>query len=245
MVCNNCGTQLSNNDKFCPTCGIGLSTNNYNNYSGPVNYTKPQSKPNNTNTGLVVALVIMSVILLAGICTMSILFFADSDKKDVPDDSASPMPTQTEQVRYAAPVFSRIEASSTRDVDMTSGVAINYFPSYAVDGDFGTTWSPDRNYGLTPSLTLYADSKQHVNGIRMANGYFKNTNTYTRNRRITKVRIEYEGGYKEQSFGIDQYRVMQDIQFDTPVDTSYIRIQVLETHYGDWKDICISEVEVY
>ena len=94
-------------------------------------------------------------------------------------------------------------------------------------------------------MTLFADTKQYVTGIKLANGYFKSEETYRRNRRITKVMVEYEGGQKTQSFGIDQYRIMQDVRFDAPVMTSYIKVHILDTHYGDWKDICISEIEVY
>ena len=79
----------------------------------------------------------------------------------------------------------------------------------------------------------------------MSNGYFKSEATYTRNRRITKVIVEYEGGSKVQDFDINMYRVMQDVKFDAPADTTYVRIRVLDSYYGDWKDIAISEVEVY
>ena len=36
------------------------------------------------------------------------------------------------------PVFSKVEASSTRNTDYTSGTAVNYFASYAVDGNPAT-----------------------------------------------------------------------------------------------------------
>ncbi|MBR0366442.1 MAG: protein kinase, partial [Clostridia bacterium] len=153
-------------------------------------------------------------------------------------------PKVTEKV-YASPVFNHISASSTRGTDYTSGVAVNYYPEYAFDGDYTTAWSSDRHIELTPTIILSAETKQHVSGVRMSNGYFKNENTYVRNRRITKVRVEYEGGGVTQKMDINMYRIMQDIEFEKPVDTSYIKIQVLESYYGDWKDIAISEIEVY
>ncbi len=176
-----------------------------------------------------------------------IFFFVMNYTSSEPEEAAAePTPTVTAApTPPPAPVFTGVEASSTRDTDMTSGSPVEYFPVYAIDGNPATAWSADRNISLKPTLTLTAETRQHVTGIRMSNGYFKSEQTYTRNRRITKVMVEYEGGQKTQEFGIDQFGIMQDIRFDAPVDTTYISIHVLETYYGDWEDICISEVQVY
>ena len=197
-----------------------------------------------SNLPVILALAAGGFVLVLALAVM-IFVISGADLKEEPTptptvQSATPAPTQKPK-----PVFTKVEASSTRSTDMTSGAPVEYFPTYAVDGDYTTTWSPDRNVSLNPTFTLYADTKQYVTGIKMSNGYFKTEETYTRNRRITQVKIEYEGGEKIQSFGIDQYRVMQDIRFDAPANTSYIKIHVLDSYYGDWKDLCISEIEVY
>ena len=212
-------------------------------YQPPNNYGGYRQQ-NKSRLPIILAAVIGGIVLIGSILLLTLVVSSTNE----PDPT--PVPEQTvaaaaEPTEAPAPVFTRVEGSSTRDTDMTSGVPVQYFPSYAIDGDPSTAWSPNRNITLNPTLTLYADTKQHVTGIRMSNGYFKSEQTYTRNRRITQVRVEYEGGQKTQSFGIDQYRIMQDIRFDAPADTSYIAIHVLDTYYGDWKDICISEVEVY
>lgn len=208
------------------------------------NYTNPQYPSNNpqNNNGIKIALIAaVSVIALMAIVAV-IIFGASKLNKAEPSPSPTPAPVATVPPK---PVFPHLSASSTRGTDYTSGSAVNYYPEYAVDGDVTTAWSSDRNIELTPTLTLSADSKQHVSGIKMANGYFKSESTYTRNRRITKVLVEYEGGNKMQDLDINMYRVMQDIKFDAPTDTSYIRIRVLDSYYGDWKDIAVSEIEVY
>lgn len=257
MICNNCGAQLNDNTMFCPKCGIQLSTSQYNYQSSSGNYTAKASNSNNLLAVLIAVVSILIIIIGAVIFYMytkepqlvgggsSAVSQTNNQNANSSVTQQTPLPQTPAPVQYMPPVFTRVEASSTRGVDWTAGVPNYYYPSYAIDGDMNTAWAANRNYGTTPSLTLYADSKQHVTGIRMANGYFKSPQTYTRNRRITCARIEYEGGSKTQYFGIDQYRVMQDVRFDAPADTSYIRIQVLETYYGDWKDINISEVEVY
>lgn len=209
----------------------------------PVN-TAPVYTPKKPNMALIAAaaagaFVVMCIIVTAVLVTGS-LNSNNNSIQEVTATPATPAPTEV-----PVPVFTKLEASSTRGTDMTSGAPVEYFPAYAMDGNYATTWSPNRNVSLTPTLTLLADTKQYVTGIKMANGYFKSEETYRRNRRITKVTIEYEGGQTTRNFGIDQYRIMQDIRFDVPVMTSYIKIHVLDTHYGDWKDICISEIEVY
>ncbi len=165
-----------------------------------------------------------------------------NDKVGIDDSQLTP---DSEPTPIPVPVFSNVNASSTRGTDYTSGAAVNYYPEYAIDDSYSTAWSSDRNVELTPTLELTASEPQYVTGVRVANGYFKSETTYTRNRRITKFMVEYEGGRVIVDCGIDQYRIMQDVKFDAPVWTNYIRIQVLETYYGDWKDIAISEVEVY
>lgn len=184
-----------------------------------------------------VALVVVSGSIFIGTGGLSELMATPTP---VPTEAPTPTPTPIPK-----PVFNNISASTTRGSDYTEGIEVNYFPEYAIDKDITTTWSPDRNIELTPTITLSSGTKQHVSGIKMSNGYFKSEKTYTRNRRITKVQVEYEGGSKIQDFDINQYRIMQDVKFDAPVDTAYIKIKVLDSYYGDWKDICISEIEVY
>lgn len=143
------------------------------------------------------------------------------------------------------PVFANYNASSTRGADYTAGYAIYYYASYAVDGDMTTAWSCDRNVELTPTYTLKSDTKQHVTGVKLTNGYCKSNQTYYKNRRITQIEVSYEGGSQTVNLQEDAYRVMQDIPLNAPVDTSYISIRVLDSIYGDWKDIAISEISVY
>ncbi len=215
----------------------GMGTGGYNVPPQP-----PARSTGNSKLPLIITAAVGAVVLAVAIFVMLIVINGASE----PEPEPTPVPTVTPApTPIPDPVFTGVEASSTRSTDMTSGRAVEYFPVYAIDGDPATAWSADRNISLTPTLTLTADTRQHVTGVRMSNGYFKSQETYTRNRRITKVSIEYEGGQKTQEFGIDQFGIMQDIRFDQPVDTAYIKIHVLDTYYGDWQDICISEVQVY
>lgn len=262
QFCGRCGTRLT---YYTPPAADPVGINNMNNIN---TFNKVNNKVKKTgsgtekdNTKLIVIIIAAAVFLVALIAAFiimvqsGILGGASNNETNgagsaqntetaaqTPVPTAAPTPTPTP---IPAPVFTGVTASSTRGTDYTSGSAVEYYPSYAVDGNYSTAWSANRNISLNPYITLTADTPQYVHGIRVSNGYFKNQTTYTRNRRITQFSIEYEGGQKTYYCGIDQYRIMQDIKFDAPVWTSYITVRVMDTYYGDWKDIAISEIEVY
>lgn len=248
MKCQNCGASIPDNAMFCSNCGV------------PLQYRpQPAPQPKQSNTLLIVLIVIVAFLAVAilGLFTYEYML-ANSKIRAIPTAQPTaevietPAPTQrvmaTPEPRAThppAPTFYNVSASSTRGTDYTSGQAVNYYPEYAVDGIYETAWSSNREIELTPSITLSSNTKQYVTGVRVANGYFKTPEIYRNNRRVTKFRVEYDGGYINYYCGIDQYRVMQDIRFDTPVVTNYIKVQVLESYEGKWKDIAISEIEVY
>ena len=172
--------------------------------------------------------------------------YMDGEKIIVVTTTQAPVAVSTPApTSVPAPSFNNISASSTRGADYTSGHAITYELQKAFDGSFETAWSCDRDYEITPTITLKANTPQYVSGVRIANGYFKSEATYQYNRRITKFEIDYDGGNTVYSCGIDQYRIMQDIKFEHPVCTSTLAIKVLETVDGKWHDVSISEIEIY
>lgn len=207
--------------------------------------------PVKKNNLLPVLIIVMAVVaaLVVGITIFGIVSnMSNRDVAIVGNDDVTPIytPLSTQSpTKPPAPSFPNVSASSTRGADYTAGYANYYYVSYICDGDYTTAWTCNRNVELTPSITFTAPTKQHVSGIKMANGYFKSEQTYTRNRRVSKVMVTYEGGSKTVDLNINSYRIMQDIPFDTPADTSYVTVKVLDTVYGDWKDITISEIEIY
>lgn len=250
--CPQCGAPVKAGAEYCGQCGTKIFK------ARIIDAAPPMQKK--MNGAIIAAIIAGALILVGGIAFLVWFLLGGSAPSPNPQPSvtAMPMPTSnnsggsvtpqttpTPTAVYSAPVFPHITASSTRKVDYTSGSAVYYPVEYAVDGNFDTCWSPDRKISLTPTLTLSADTPQHVTGIRLSNGYFKTSETYTKNRRITRAEIKYNGGSKIVDMSIDSYRIMQDIVFDSPVDTTYIEIHILNTYDGVWHDICISEVEVY
>ncbi len=217
---------------------------NENNQPNTGGYAPPEKKSSNAS---VIVAAVMGILAIAFAISVLLVVLRNADIAKNEDDgnskTTSTVATATKE--YEPPVFTVAEGSSTRGTDYTSGSPVEYYPSFAIDGKMETAWSANREISVNPRFTLKADSPQHVKGIKMTNGYCKSENTYTKNRRITKVKVEYEGGEVIKDMSIDNYRTMIDIPFNAPVDTSYITIYVLDTYYGAWKDICISEIEVY
>jgi serine/threonine protein kinase len=198
---------------------------------------------------IIAALSVLIIALIALIAVFAIKGNSTTRKNNTSEslvytESVTPAPTPA-PTAIPAPEFEHVSGSSTRGSDTSSGKEINYYIDYIRDGDYTTAWSSDRNIELTPTVIFSSETKQHVTGIRIANGYFKSEETYRKNRRITKILITHDGGSQEASLNTDSYRVMQDIRLNTPVDTSFVSIKVLESLSGEWKDIAISEISIY
>ena len=252
--CTNCGAAVSANEGFCGNCGARIDEiGDFN----PVYAGNAVPTGQKSNKGLIIAVIVLAAILVIGIAAVFMfIIYPQMSGNTAPSPETTIIPAATEApvatpeptptpTPIPPPKFTGVTASSTRGVDYTKGTAVYYPATNMLDGDVTTCWSCDRNIELTPTVRLYADTPQHVTGIKMSNGYFKSEETYTRNRRITKVRVSYNGGSQEVDMSIDMYRVMKDIVLPAPVDTDYIEIKVLESYSGDWKDVCISEIEVY
>ncbi len=245
MNCKECGAPLKQGELYCSRCGTKIG------------------KQDNDKTIIFAALCAAVGIVIVFSLIIGFLIIKPKQKLDKSDgfgikpesvatassqpieESVSEKPTVT-PTPIAAPVFSTVDASSFRGSDTDDyGNVYYYNPENVLDGNYATCWASDIKYGLTPSITLRSSTPQRVSGVRFSNGYFRTEDTYRRNRRITKLRISYQGGSKEVTCSIDQYRQMQTVSFDTPVDTNYITFQILDSKYGDWNDISISEIEVY
>lgn len=236
MNCKKCGTPIRSGMNFCDQCGVSV-------------------KKNNNVLPIVIALVAAIVIIfLIGVFVMFFLFHNSGNRQADRSYGIEPMKphvseTETPSVKEAKsvhPEFSEVSATSYRNSDTDSvGNTYHYFPHYATDGDWSTCWATDPGNDPTPCITLKSNTPQHVTGIRFSNGYFRNRETYAKNRRITKAVIFHDEGSQTVFSSPDQYGVLQEITLEHPVDTSYITLQVLESVDGGWHDISISEIEVF
>lgn len=268
--CKICGSTLNENDVFCTVCGNRIDDNAEFEHEEKVveddfSIRKKNVENKHSNNILKILLIVLAITAVLSIIGVFVTFSMINNKGNnsnerqvngyvnssstpqqiTPQQTQKPMLMPTPTV-YPTPVFSRIDVSSTRGVDKTEGIN-NYYKEYAIDGKNETAWSPEKsNIDPMPWIQLSSDTPQYVTGIRVANGYFKSQRIYENNKIITKFLVEYDGGEKTYSCGIDQYGIMQDIRLDTPALTSYVRVTILDTHPGkQWNDIAISEISVY
>lgn len=241
MNCSKCNANLENGDMFCPLCGEPVQQP----MQQPMRQPAYRSVYNNSyparrksNAGAIVA-VIFAIIAVCAAIIATIVFIEDRSNNE---EISYPI-----EETYKAPVFDYAVGSSTRsyDVDTAINQKVYYYSEYVMDGNMATAWTPDRHIDHNPSITLYAAEKQKVRGIRMTNGYCKSERTYTMNKRVSRVRVSYAGGEVIADFAMNHYREMLDVPFNQTVETDSIVVQILDTYYGEWEDIAISEIEVY
>lgn len=204
---------------------------------------QPQ-RPQHNSMGLVILLGII-IMMLIGVLTFVTMMVIERITNA--DTTENVEPTETVEVieEHIPPVFDKVSASSTRGVDTSTGVAYNYPIEYINDGNMSTAWSSNRNIEITPTVRFSADKEQNVTGVKMTNGYCKTSETYYKNRRITKVEIIHDKGKEIFKLEADAFGKMQKLRFNEPVDTKTIEVHVLESIQGTWKDIAISEIEIY
>ncbi len=158
--------------------------------------------------------------------------------------TAAPTTTTTAAVT-AAPRFLYASASST--LDGQSGK--NYYASNLIDGTTTTTWCENASgVGVGEWITLEAESEQTLSGIRVANGYWGGGELYTKNGRVTSVKLSFSDG-TSMNLDMPSYSAegtWDTLEFAAPVRTSYIRIEILSAVAGSkYSDTCISEIEVF
>jgi len=154
-------------------------------------------------------------------------------------------PTTTTAAVTAAPRFLYASASST--LDGQSGK--NYYASNLIDGTTSTTWCENVNgVGVGEWIMLEAESEQTLSGIRVANGYWGGGELYTKNGRVTSVKLSFSDG-TSMNLDMPSYSAegtWDTLEFAAPVRTSYIRIEILSAVAGSkYSDTCISEIEVF
>ena len=194
-VCQYCGTQLEVGAEFCQNCGAKVGApasvpprpNPVNSYN-----TNTQKQSGNTATVILIVALVLVIAVGAGL-VIYMLYGRNVNNSQSETSVAVETEVSTEAPTPAPPPphFDWVSASTTRnyDVDSSTGEICHYYPEYAVDGDMRTAWTPDRNRDSRPTFTLNANDNQYVSGIRMTNGYCKSEKTYTKNRRITRVRV--------------------------------------------------------
>ena len=142
--------------------------------------------------------------------------------------------------------FSGAWASAT-SVSPTEG-SVTHGADLVLDGRADTAWNTNLS-GVDESITINSNAAATVSGLRIMNGYNKisssGTDLYWANSRAKTILVEYEGGSFEYTLA-DEPGKYQDIIFNSPVWTSWIKITIKSEYVGGlYEDCCISEIQVY
>lgn len=239
MVCKQCGSQLRSGAKYCGKCG------------------------KKTTWGRVKKIIIITVSIFAALFVASMIAAvimtndttvtpssntASSTKAPSTDGKSqaaqttavqTPVPTQ-----IPAPVFTSASASSVRPTDTEGGT---YSTGAVLTNDPMTKWVPQKsgNGGIGEWIEISASTPQHVTGIKVMNGYQKNSSTWANNNRVSNCTIMFSNG-TSMSCTLPDTMDLITIDLSTAIDTTYIRLKIDGIYSGSkWNDTAITYLGAY
>ena len=122
---------------------------------------------------------------------------------------------------------------------------ILFTAAYAMDETINRPWVEGvRGNGSGESLTLYFSSTQSVDVLSLRLGYARSSDLYYYNNRPRTIRFEFsDGSWADYVFGdINQEQI---VQLSRTVETSYVKMTIIDVYPGDCSDTCIYLVKAY
>ena len=145
-----------------------------------------------------------------------------------------------------ATYFTTATASST----LPDEGKYNYSPTNVLTKDASCWVEGVAGYGEGEWIKLELPEKQLLSGLKIINGYAAGTlKQYTRNCKITEVTIEFSNG-KSITTTLEvlddaNKNTVQTIEFDKPVETSYVKLTIKGVKAGECEDTCLTYVAPY
>lgn len=145
-----------------------------------------------------------------------------------------------------ATYFTTATASST----LPDEGKYNYSPTNVLTKDASCWVEGAAGYGEGEWIKLELPEKQLLSGLKIINGYAAGTlKQYTRNSKITEVTIEFSNG-KSITTTLEvlddaNKNTVQTIEFDEPVETSYVKLTIKGAKAGECEDTCLTYVAPY
>lgn len=156
----------------------------------------------------------------------------------------SPSPEVTPPVPPLPPTFSSVTSSSS----LASQGKFSYKPNLTIDGKLETAWLEGaKGNGIGEWILYSSENNQTVSAITIFNGYLKNNTTYLNNGRMKKFSLEFSDGtiltYDIAKLTFNESKKGFEINFDTPIVTTSIKLTVLDVYNGAYySDLAISEI---
>lgn len=169
LICPVCNAENSDDARFCESCGhiFNNSTNSFE-YDDKYNQNYVEYKQKKNNTGLIVAITVVSAIAVIAVC-LCIYFFAFNNKNEnsvLSDTSTSETTTttfsetttqrETTTVSRIVPNITGMYKDSAIDMLRNNGI------KYRLDYEYSSTYEKDYVFSQSPSSGAFMSDNQIV-----------------------------------------------------------------------------------
>ena len=262
MFCDNCGTQLRDNARFCPNCGAPVTPVNHTarldrNIQQPIPY--PQRSNSAVSTVLIVLIAVVGAALIGAVGILMYSFSARNIEKNTVEQiqeatiAAQEQATPQEETAEEEETIALSNASAFSDATASSVLGDQAGHSYKAENvlkNDGTCWCEGASdYGEGEWIKLELPEKQLLSGVKIINGYAGTSKQYSSNSKPEEIKIEFSDGRSVNVdltvFSTEKRKSTQDIKFSSPVATEYVKITIVSVDKGEYKDTCLSFVEPY
>ena len=136
------------------------------------------------------------------------------------------------------------EATASSTEPESDGVS--YEPKHLKDSKRSTMWVEGQSgSGLGEWVQVTLDGTQTVAGVRLWNGVWYTADFWERHNRIKEIEIEFSDGTR-QKFTLKDEMAPEEIRFDSPVQTSFLKIKIKGIYGGTtFNDTGLSEIQVF
>lgn len=250
MFCENCGKPVEDNSDFCMECGTKISTQDLIQPQTQLHSSKIKPKKVSILAVIISIFIIPMLVLSSLVLTNAFKPYDLSISQVITNNSDNSSHTATSSNDDIVPAVNPSDITFTCTASSYQTTKHGYYSaSNANDKDTTTTWiEGSSDYGIGEWLQLDFFDEYVISGISLINGYAfpeNNYNRYKRNARLKRIKIETSDGYTKEAMLHDGITGFQDIYFDNPTKTSYVKITILDVYEGDTdKFSCISEVKL-
>lgn len=261
-VCPNCQSSFASDElNFCLHCGTRLNTI----FADALPAEIPRRS--SAKSSLILPAVILIGILLVGILAtaaiIGVYFSQKTEQAVINEPKSDTLPkketlnvTPTKEISNKTSPFggtpnqtpeSKLNAFPNVEVSATSfrkpDKGNTYQPGKAFDGDLKTAWCEGgKGAGIGESLSFNFDRKVKLSDLTIHGGYFKSSETWTKNNRVAEAELEFSAG-KTKRVKFPNTSDALKISL-AGIETDYVKITILSIYSGasDAEDTLISEV---